>query len=204
MRCSAAACCLNLVSTVTVEDCRFGYGPVAPSHMVRCGSSRGPAGLAWLSGTQRVLLAGSAYQRCPSNDWAEPAAFGRCPQPWSPSADRALPCRVCQCARWGSYVPGVSGCFELRARATIQLAAASGRVEPTPGGPGPIPANQPFCVPMCPGCRWPATSRTCPGDPPVGPVRVRPVDRQSRVSTPNAQSVLQHAQSVPRARQRLA
>jgi hypothetical protein len=51
LRCSAAACCLHLVSTVTVEDRRFGYGPVAPSHLVRSGPSRGPAGLAGLSGS---------------------------------------------------------------------------------------------------------------------------------------------------------
>ncbi len=44
LRCSAAAYCLHLVSTVTVEDRRFSCGQAASSHLVR----RLLAGSGWL------------------------------------------------------------------------------------------------------------------------------------------------------------
>jgi hypothetical protein len=96
LRCAAAACCLHFVSTVTVEDRRFGYGPVAPSHLVRGGPSPGPAGLAGLNGSSLLDPPGPrrSHPRGPSNDLGDPAAFGRGPQPWSPSADSSPVQRV--------------------------------------------------------------------------------------------------------------
>jgi hypothetical protein len=170
LRCSPAACCVHLVSTVIVEDRRFHCGPVAPSHMVRGGPSRGPAGLAGLSGRSSLTdppWPGPAILPGPSNDWAEPAAFGCGPQPWSPSA----------CALAQTYPEsGVSSSYErvqtsserLQATESSRPLAVRGRFQRTSPFAcrcGPAAAGPHLLVPA--------------------PVRVRHVGRQSRVSTPN-------------------
>jgi hypothetical protein len=182
------------------------------------------AGSGWTGRVEPVLLAGSA--------WA--AGPGPVILPARPLERRALPaalvpfrrrlshaaCALAPTYPEPTYPEGISDCFKLRACATIQLATKSGRVEQTPGCPGPIPANQPFCVPMWPGCRRPTASpsqpsRTCPG-----PSRAfrSSVARQyplcavstptSAASTPNAPTIsmsfvplcqfpVAHRQSVP-------
>jgi hypothetical protein len=117
LRSSASTCCPHLVSTVTGEDRRLGCGPV--TNLVRGGPSSGLDGLGrtGLSGSFLPVPIGPGpailHARSPSEDWAGPAPTGAARR-LGLLPPTALPCA---CPSLGC-VPGVSACFEMRARAT--------------------------------------------------------------------------------------